>query len=307
MVETATSQVLLSGILVILTGFYLSWSTKTALLSVRRISKMVPITFAWVALTCVGIVVATKPIGFEAVDRSNLVGVISAMTLAHWGQWFINDITDKEIDKETNADRATTQGLISEGEAVVVGSTLMCFAVGYGATVNYLGLLSALALVLTSMIYTVPPVRLKDGAISSLLCFGIGGFLAVILGSAAIGTSPSADVWQIATVLALVIMLTISYQDLKDAEHDAKAGIDNLVVRYGKDQITKVLVVALPTTFILAPTLFEVYYIIPFFAVLGMFGSYILWSWDGGQATDRAITAINAVFFISFATAFYLS
>ncbi|MDQ2050234.1 UbiA family prenyltransferase [Natronolimnohabitans sp. A-GB9] len=268
---------------------------------------MLPITLAWVALTGVGIVVAMKPIGPGGMEWSNLVGVIIAMTLAHWGQWFINDITDKEIDKESNADRATTQGLISEREAIAVGVTLMGFAVAYGATVNYLGFLSTLAWVLAAMVYTVPPIRLKNGAISSLLCFGIGGFLSVILGSAAVGTSLSADAWQIATVLALVIILTISYQDLKDAEHDAKAGVDNLVVRYGKDRLTRILVVALPSTFVLTPILFGVYYVVPFFAVLGGFGSYILWSWDGGEATDRAVTVINAVFFVSFAVAFYLS
>ncbi|OLZ42407.1 hypothetical protein A6E15_16175 [Natrinema saccharevitans] len=305
--EQISNQAILSGAFVVIAGFYLIWSTETALLTIRRISKMLPITLAWVALTGVGIVVAMKPIGLEGVEGSKLAGVTVAMILAHWGQWFINDITDKEIDQGANADRATTQGLISEREAIAVGVVLMAFAVAYGATVNSLGFLSALAWVLAAMIYTVPPLRLKNGAISSLFCFGIGGFLSVILGSAVVGTSPPADAWQIATVLALVIILTISYQDLKDAEHDAKAGIDNLVVRYGKDRLTKILVVALPSTFVLTPMLFDVYYVVPFFALLGGFGSYILWSWDGGETTDRAITIINAVFFVSFATAFYFS
>jgi len=271
-----------------------------------RILSMLPITFVYITLTGVGVVFQADSTTWTRTHWLSVVTGFVSMSLAHWGQWFINDLTDTDTDQFSNADRPLSQGTLTERQALVAGLTMMAFGTLFGGVVRLEAAFAIFAWVGVAMVYTLPPLRLKDGAYSGMICFGLLGTVAILFGSLLISETPTQQVWLLVAVLLVVIPLNSSYQDLPDEEGDARAGIDNFVVRYGSDRISRFLAVTFPLSFAATAAVFGWYLALPAFAGLGLAVTYLLMTWDGGDEIDPQVSSVIGLFFILLAVSEFL-
>lgn len=265
---------------------------------VTRIRSMLPITFVYITLAGVGVVFQADATTWTETNWLALLAGLISVSLAHWGQWFVNDLTDMDTDQLSNSDRPLSQGTLTERQALVAGTTLMTAGTLFGGVVRLEAAVAMAAWVGVAMVYTLPPLRLKDGAFSGMLCFGLLGTVSVLFGSLLVSGTPAGQVWLLVAVLLVVIPLNSSYQDLPDEEGDAKAGIDNFVVRYGSDRIGRFLTISFPLSFVATAVVFGWYLALPLFAGLGLAVSYLLMTWDGGDEIDPQVSSVIGLFFV---------
>lgn len=289
--------VVVSGIFVLSVLVY--WYRSDTFPVVRRIRPMLPITFVYVTLTGVGIVFQADTSPWTRIDWLYLGLGVTAMSLAHWGQWFINDLTDIETDQLSNPDRPLSRGSLTKRRALFSGIALMAFGVLFAGTVRLTAAATLLAWISVAMAYTLPPLRLKDGAFTGMVCFGLLGTVAILFGSLLVSTTPNQQAVELIAVLLVVIPLNSSYQDLPDETGDAEAGIDNFVVRYGSERVRRFLAVSFPVSFAATAAFFGWFLAAPLFVGLGLAVSYLLVTWDGGDEIDPQISLVVSIYFIS--------
>jgi len=147
---------------------------------------------------------------------------------------------------------------VTDREAFVAASVLCLAGLAYGAAVNAYALAGAAWMITINLLYSVPPVRLKSGAVTSMLSAGLMGVAGVLLGSATVASAPTEVSTRLAAVVFMFMALNMSYKDLKDAEHDAKTGVENLVVKLGRERATKFLMVSLPVSYVVGGVLLGV-------------------------------------------------
>lgn len=273
---------------------------------VSRIKRMLPTTFAYCALVIVGglFEAASRPLGLSAILGMTGIGVV-AMSLVVWGQWFINDVYDKETDKHSNPNRETTRGAISDHESLLIGSTLTVIGAAFTLVLGLYAFTSLAGYIVVNTAYSVPPFRLKSGGVSSMFALGTMGGFSTLLGSAAIVSEPT----QVSLLLAVTVLgfmaLSMSYKDLKDADHDEKSGVENITVKYGPERVRKGLMVILPASYLIEALLFELYVPLPLFLLMGAYVVYLLHSWGGENDIVYKLDAVNGMYLLSLGVAYY--
>lgn len=216
----------------------------------RRFVTMVPTTLAYVSLFGVG---AAFEIG-EVDGRTQLVTVtcgVVAVALVWSGSWFLNDVSDTDIDEQTNPDRPIVEGHVTEHQTAVAAVTLLVVGITYAAVVGVYAVVTVTGMAITNVLYSFPPIRLKQNAVTSLASIGGIGAFATLAGSATMVGSPTSTAFELALVVFAFMTVNLSYQDLKDADADADAGVDTLVTRYGQTAVRNALSVSLPASYLI--------------------------------------------------------
>lgn len=280
---------------------------RKANLFASRIEQMIPTTFAYCSLVVVGALfeAADPPVASAELLEATAVGVV-AMALVVWGQWLVNDVYDRETDEHSNPNRETTSGAITDREALLVGSLLVLVGVGLTLVRNWFAFGSLVGYVVVNTAYSVPPLRTKSGGLSSMLTLGTMGGLSVLLGATAIAPRTTWLALKLALTVVAFMTLTMSYKDLKDAEHDAKSGVENFAVQYGPERVRRALVVLLPASYLAESVLFGLYAPLPVFALMGIYVAHLLRAWDGGNDVVYKIDAVNGVYLLALGVAYYL-
>lgn len=271
-----------------------------------RLQQMIPTTFAYCSLVVVGALFESTGVSVGELPLVDMVLAALGLALVVCGQWFINDVYDKETDRHSNTDRPTTNGEISDTEAIWVGTILVVVGVVASGVVGLYALGSVLAFTVVNTAYTVPPLRTKNGGLSSMLTLGTMGGCSVLLGTAAAVARPTMLAAELSVIAAVFMMINLSYKDLKDADHDQRSGVENFAVKYGADTIRNVLMVLLPVSYITVALYFGLYQPLVVFAILGVYVSYELYVWDGDNAIVYKLDAVNGLFVIGLAVAYYL-
>lgn len=276
-------------------------------LVVGRISRMLPTTFAYCALVVLGVFFAAETGGYTLSTHLDAAALaIGAMTLVVWGQWFINDVYDKETDKHSNAHRATASGAITDRESLLIGWVLVGLGVAVTIPLGRYAVSALVVYIVVNTVYSMPPLRTKAGALSSMVTLGTMGAFSVLLGGAAIAGHFDRTVVTLAGAILFVMVLTMSYKDLKDAEHDAKSGVENFAVRYGAERVRRTLLILLPAVYVVLPLLFGMVSALPLFALFSITAFYLLFTWDGADAIVFQLDTLNGIFLIALGAVFYL-
>jgi len=276
---------------------------RKANLFASRIEQMIPTTFAYCSLVVVGALFegADPPVGSTELLEATAIGV-AAMAVVVWGQWLINDVYDRATDEHSNPDRETTSGAITDREALVVGSLLVSLGLGLTLFRNWYAFGSLVGYVAVNTAYSVPPFRTKSGGLSSMLTLGTMGGLSVLLGATAIDPEMTRLALKLAITVVAFMTLTMSYKDLKDAEHDAKSGVENFVVKLGRERATQFLMVSFPLSYVVGGVLLGVTQPLALgvFLLLGLVAAAVLhFSDTSSVSTLYRIDLVNATYLVS--------
>lgn len=187
---------------------------------------------------------ATSVSEFPPFAVSNLLSII-ALNLLFAGAFYYNQIEDEESDRVNNKLGFLQRGLISRKGMLTAFGVVSIGAIVLAALVSYWLLSVVSVLLLLSIIYSHPKIRLKDKPIGGLLANSLahGGLVALagfpVFGEGGIDSQAIyLSIYFSLTVGAVYVMTTIP-----DWEGDRATGKMTICVRYGEKKAITVAII----------------------------------------------------------------
>jgi len=177
----------------------------------------------------------------------------------------INDIYDTDIDKFVHPDRPLVTGEI---DVKIYRNTAVAFAILSLLISLYFGVLLMLlnlTFLIAALLYSIPPIRLKDRAYG-YVCVGYASVVALIHG----GYSPISwslaieqgryflfeglpiydDLLSVSLIIFLALSISPYINALSDYEGDKRSGVRNIYTIYGREKGKKIMTVLVVVLFL---------------------------------------------------------
>ncbi len=237
-----------------------------------RIRQTLLQSFAWLSGVLMGALAADpRP------EPAGLFMALFVMASYFWTDPFLNDRFDLAIDRMSNPERPGARGLITPQELPVLYAVLVPFPLLMSFFMSRYAFAVMIVVVLSSLAYNIPPVRLKRFLVTSQLFPGLWATGAVCLGY--FGQTSQLNPWFYRSLAAafFTIVLTAGYKDLKDEEADRENGIRNLVTVLGHRRAGRVMAPLTVIVFTALPFLFQAPHYAIGTSILGVIGAVFLW------------------------------
>ena len=169
---------------------------------------------------------------FAAADVTVAVIAAAVLNAASNG---LNQIYDVENDRINKPNRPLPSGQLTAPQAWTFVGLAYITALALVASVNWETFAIYVIAALSTVAYSVPPVRLKRHPVGSNLIIAlVRGWLLKVAGWAAVATVlTSLEPWYIGFIYFLFLMGATTTKDFADIEGDRAAGCITLPVRYG--------------------------------------------------------------------------
>jgi len=158
------------------------------------------------------------------------------MTILWLATLLVNDVYDLKIDKISNPQRPLVSGLIRPAEYLNLSFCLFLIALYASLVLGILPYIAALMFIFSGIIYSVPPLRLRNRIFHSLF-IGWGSVLAFLIGYFIQADLSQLSMSREVLMLVLLIFLALSTgsvtKDLKDQEGDRQSGVKTIFTVYG--------------------------------------------------------------------------
>ena len=261
--------------------------TKKGLLSSFLKSSRLTTTAHFAIMTLIGILIAGHlqiDSIFSNILNPTMAGVyagnigtlgISLFSIIFLWQYsvMINHVYDIDIDQLDNKERLLPKNMITTHQVKSIAIIYAILSAGLAALLGTYSLLLVLLGLFLGTIYSVPPLRLRNGIFSTMV-IGIGSAIAYFIGyvtptymremHGALANTNIRNYPTISTdsiIIGVLIFITLSIgsliKDYKDYEGDKKAGVRNLFTIYGLEKGITITSILLPFTFISPLLLFH--------------------------------------------------
>ncbi len=183
-----------------------------------------------------------------------LIGA-STLAIVNAASNSINAVYDAEIDKINKPYRPIPSGIVTKDEARTVAWILYPLALFRAALVNRTFGFFVLVIMLITVAYSVPPIRLKKRLwVSNFTIAFTRGLLGFVAAWSIFG-DPFSDLtpWIIGGVMAIFLVGAITSKDFTDMKGDEKYGIRTLPIAYGPSK---------------AATISGPFFVVPFILIL---------------------------------------
>jgi len=178
----------------------------------------------------------------------------------------LNAVFDIEVDKLSKPDRPLPKGQISVFSTLAVSSLLYLIGLIIAFSLGFWPFILALIGVLLSILYSVPPVRIKAVGGLSNFSLALGYTMVCFVGGWVIFRSPLEAPWFIIFLATLQVVGANVVKDFVDYEADKEMKIETLPVKFG---IKKSIA-------LISPLFIGIYLVIPLFYLLGYLKSAFL-------------------------------
>jgi 4-hydroxybenzoate polyprenyltransferase len=256
-------------------------------------------------------------VGLAALAAACATGASNA-----WNQAF-----DADIDRRNKPERPVPSGRATVAQARRFGHGLAALALAFAAFVGFLQPRRADAAagpwahvflacvgvgVLSTWIYSAPPLRTKRSTVGALLTIAIPrGFLVPVAGWAVLAPPTTLEPWALGLVPGLFVLGAASTKDFADVEGDRAHGCRTLPVVLGAPRAARVVAPFLVLPFLLYPALAAAGVLWPpttlwvtlsaILAALGLFAAWQLLSDPARLATERNHPAWRAMYLLMLA------
>jgi 4-hydroxybenzoate polyprenyltransferase len=153
----------------------------------------------------------------------------------------VNNLSDIEIDRISNADRPLIRNVIDVKSYLSFGFCFMALALFYSAMVNSKALLVMSLFMGSYYVYSSPPLRLKRIIVFSKLAISLNSLALVMLGYLLVRKSVDGFPESLYWIFLIGFTLSANFIDLKDVKGDSAAGIITLPVLFG-DKKAKIMI-----------------------------------------------------------------
>jgi 4-hydroxybenzoate polyprenyltransferase len=166
----------------------------------------------------------------------------------------LNQICDLEIDVINKPKRPLPSGRMAKVHAGWFSGLLYACALVLGWAVNLQCFILALAAVLFTLAYSVPPIRTKRfWSLASITIALPRGSLLVVAGWSTAATVVQPEPWYVSLVFGGFLLGAASTKDFADVEGDRAGGCRTLPVAYGAKATTLLISPFLVLPFLLLP------------------------------------------------------
>ncbi|HDD59335.1 MAG: UbiA family prenyltransferase [Thermoplasmata archaeon] len=181
---------------------------------------------------------------------------VSALVFLNAASNALNQVYDLEIDRVNKPYRPLPSGIYTREEALWISFLLYLFSFWRAAVVGAVFFSLVLLIAIFTVLYSVPPFRLKKRLWISNISIAIPrGLLGIVASWSIFGDVTDPVPWAIGSVMALYLVGSTTTKDLTDVEGDRLYGVRTLPVVYGKK---RAITLSLP--FFLLPSLFTLLY-----------------------------------------------
>jgi len=164
-----------------------------------------------------------------------------AMTLSSFAIYALNDIYDSKIDEINDPERPIPSQRVTLREAKALTILLFFASPMIALTVNLTVFLCVIFFSILGIMYSVPPIRLKDGLFANP-SWGVGIAITIICG-ASVRAINNSSIFA-AFTLGFLTAGCVLTKDLKDLEGDRAMNIHTLPIMLGEQKAIKVMTVA---------------------------------------------------------------
>ncbi|MDD5155269.1 MAG: UbiA family prenyltransferase [Candidatus Omnitrophica bacterium] len=186
------------------------------------------------SMLILGMILAGAPLpGILKQNAGAFLLILLSTSLCWLVAVIFNNIEDLGIDKITNPGRPLASAAIPKQDYLRIAGALSCLALVMALAVNFITFFFALLLIGNSLLYSLPPLRLKRVPIFSKFFISFNSLLAVMLGYIFSGRQLLAFPEIISWYFLVFITLSLNFIDLKDYAGDKEAGIRTLPVIFG--------------------------------------------------------------------------
>jgi 4-hydroxybenzoate polyprenyltransferase len=146
----------------------------------------------------------------------------------------LNQVADVEIDKINKPYRPIPAGIVSTDEAMTIALILYLVALLRAALVNlYFGMFVCAIMIIT-VFYSIPPVKLKRRVwIANISIASTRGLFGFVAAWCIFGSPFNPTPWLIGTIIAIYLLGAITTKDFTDIEGDKMYNVKTLPVVYG--------------------------------------------------------------------------
>jgi len=188
---------------------------------------------------------------FPTPDQVKTGLALLSLVLIYMGGNNFNSIFDVEVDRVNKPYRPLPRGVITVREAALFTLSAYILAALLSLAVNQNFFILSLALILSTMVYSMPPARLK----ARLWLNNVSqAFMRGVLGVFAAWTVYSPLTSQAYAVAAVMFTFILPAQTSKDFGRemigDRKFGVRTLPVVYGVDGARRIMILMMPSPFI---------------------------------------------------------
>ncbi len=241
-------------------------------------------------------------------DALGLIGILAATFLAFQSSAAVNDLFDVEGDRIAGSRRPLATGALSRrdvvAQAVVLGAASMLFAVN----VKYAVLLALVLVYVLSLLYSMPPLRLKRFPLVSSMTLGVVSFLACIVGFAAFAEERALALFpaRLGWLIVLSFGLGFAAKDLKDVDGDRATGIHTLPVLLGPARGRALVAALVFAGYVVVPVLLPVRLLVAPSIAMGLLSAALVMRWRR-PGLDRTLLAGCLAFTLFVAVAVLLN
>jgi len=147
----------------------------------------------------------------------------------------LNQVFDLDIDRVNKSYRPIPSGMITSREGLWISIVLYSLALWRAAFVNRYFVLLVSLLIIITILYSVPPVRLKKRLWVSNISIAVPrGLLGFVAAWSILGDLHDPTPWVLGSIMAIFLIGSTTTKDITDVPGDRMFGIRTLPVVYGK-------------------------------------------------------------------------
>lgn len=179
-------------------------------------------------------------------DIIGIILLLLSLTIGFQSAQVINDFFDVEADRLTRKRNPLVQGL-NRNYYLIWGFCLIVLSLTFALIINYSGFLLMITYLLLSVIYSVPPVRLKRIPIVSTFILAIAAILAMAMGYSLTYGNYALNAIPKTILIPTILGITIGFiaKDIQDAKSDRSIGVLTIPNLLYKDSIVRRLPIAI--------------------------------------------------------------
>jgi 4-hydroxybenzoate polyprenyltransferase len=251
-------------------SFYFGLSIILGIFFLYRINKALPKallkelssfrTLHFILMVTVGIYLKKTLSLLSFPDFLYILAGIFLIVIVWLSTLLINSVYDLPIDRISNPNRPLVKGDISPSLYLNLSFVLSVLALSVSFALGIMPFLLTLISLLSSLAYSMPPLRLRKRLFSTLF-IGWGSSLAFLIGYFSHSFISDISISSDALFLALLIFIAFSVgpltKDIKDYEGDLKHGVKTFFTVYGMEKGTKIVAVLLGISLLVPLLLFH--------------------------------------------------
>jgi len=197
----------------------------------------------YVGMTLLGILLGfwifrnTYPVPFNTpVYFLAALALLFSIFFAYQSAVVVNDIFDIESDKISNNNRPLVKKKLSSGEMRSLAIVYMFIALFFAINVSYSSFFLVFLAIMFSLIYSVPPLRLKRFFPISTFILALSALIAMLAGFSIFGDGKNIYIFPKPLTLLVLVIFTLAgnIKDIKDFKGDKKTKIKTIPVLLGE-------------------------------------------------------------------------